>query len=52
MADRMLGLTDVYNLVYSPSTRSDDEEVNKLRDLHVGLGFGGAGRVRMVRSRS
>ena len=37
MADRMLGLTDVYNLVHSPSARSDDEEVNKLRDLHVGL---------------
>ena len=37
MVERGLGLTDVYNLVHSPSARSDDEEVNKLRDLHVGL---------------
>ena len=37
MADRGLGLTDVYNLVHSPSTRSDDEEVNKLRNLHIKL---------------
>ena len=36
MADRMLGLTDVYNLIHDPSERSD-ERIQYLRDLHVGL---------------
>ena len=36
MADRQLGLTDVYNLVHDPEVGSD-EEVKKLRDLHVRL---------------
>jgi len=36
MADRMLGLTDVYNLVHDPTGRSD-ERIRQLRDLHVRL---------------
>ena len=36
MADRDLGLTDVYNLVHGPAERSD-ECIRQLRDLHVGL---------------
>ena len=36
MADRTLGLTDVYNLVHDPNERSD-ERIQQLRDLHVGL---------------
>ena len=36
MADRMLGLTDVYNLVHGPAERSD-ERIQQLRDLHVRL---------------
>ena len=36
MADRMLGLTDVYNLVHDPAERSD-ERIQQLRDLHVRL---------------
>ena len=37
MVERGLGLTDVYNLVHSPSARSDDEEVKELRNLHIKL---------------
>ena len=36
MADRMLGLTDVCNLVHDPAERSD-ERIRQLRDLHVRL---------------
>ena len=36
MADRMLGLTDVYNLVHDPAERSD-ERIQQLRGLHVRL---------------
>ena len=36
MADRMQGLTSVYNLVHDPNERSD-ERIQQLRDLHVGL---------------
>ena len=36
MAERMLGLTDVYNLVHDPAERSD-ERIQQLRDFHVRL---------------
>ena len=36
MVERMLGLTDVYNLVHDPAERSD-ERIQQLRDLHVRL---------------
>ena len=36
MADRMLGLTDVYNLVHDPAERSD-ERIQQLRNLHIRL---------------
>ena len=36
MAERQLGLTDVYNLVHDPDVRSD-RPIRRLRDLHVDL---------------
>ena len=35
MVECGLGLTSVYNLVHDPNVSSDDEKVEKLRDLHV-----------------